>query len=191
MANTDNVLRFVLSTDSNVDMRTFRVLQVLGNPTEELEVYKFSHPLTGHSTGTTTFHRKNLDTSIFETAGHVEWFSSFNATVCFGVDETCAKQRMVASKFPKPTVLARCAQTCLSRSRRFKASGMEYKWKLGESGTDMLVSVSEFRSLSHVANTNAMSSVSTRRTSTWQSGLERIESLLLLLAVLPSWTALL
>lgn len=37
--------------------------------------------------GTTTFHRKNLDTLIFETAGHVEWFSSFNATVWFGVDE--------------------------------------------------------------------------------------------------------
>lgn len=37
--------------------------------------------------GTTTFHRKNLDTLVFETAGQVEWFSSFNATVLFGVDE--------------------------------------------------------------------------------------------------------
>ncbi|KAF8138175.1 hypothetical protein EV363DRAFT_1155660 [Boletus edulis] len=125
MANTDIVLRFVLSTDSNVDMRTFRVLQVLGNATEELEVYKFSHPLTGHSTGTTTFHRKNLDTAIFETAGHVEWFSSFNATVCFGVDECSVKD-------------LRKTENGGHRSRRFKASGVEYKWKLGESGTDML-----------------------------------------------------
>lgn len=37
--------------------------------------------------GTTTFHRKNLDTLVFETAGHIEWFSTLNAMVWFGVDE--------------------------------------------------------------------------------------------------------
>lgn len=104
MAGSDVVLRFVSNADSNADMRTFRVLQVLDKASEGLEIYKvlfclptlcldtealfqFSHPLTGHSTGTTTFHRKNLGTLIFETAGYVEWFSSFNATVWFGVDE--------------------------------------------------------------------------------------------------------
>ncbi|KAF8558998.1 hypothetical protein OG21DRAFT_1519378 [Imleria badia] len=123
MADSDAVLRFVFSTDSSVDMRTFRVLQVHDNTAEELELYKFSHPLTGHSTGTTTFHRKNLDTLIFETAGHVEWFSSFNATVWFGVDECSVKDLRKAKNG--------------GQSRRFKASGMEYKWKLRENGTDM------------------------------------------------------
>ncbi|KAH0839651.1 hypothetical protein J3R83DRAFT_569 [Lanmaoa asiatica] len=126
MAESDVVLRFVSSTDSSADMRTFRVLQVLENAAAELELYKFSHPLTGHSMGTTTFHRKNLDTLIFETAGHVEWFSSFNATVWFGVDE-----------FLKPAVLATLLKMWLTRSRRFKTSGTEYKWKLRENGSDM------------------------------------------------------
>ncbi|KAI9574967.1 hypothetical protein HD554DRAFT_135097 [Boletus coccyginus] len=123
MASSDVVLRFVSNADSNADMRTFRVLQVLDKASEGLEIYKFSHPLTGHSTGTTTFHRKNLGTLIFETAGYVEWFSSFNATVWFGVDECSVKDlRKVKNS---------------GQSRRFKASGMEYKWKLRENGTDM------------------------------------------------------
>ncbi|KAN0097736.1 hypothetical protein V8E55_002182 [Tylopilus felleus] len=147
MPNSDILLRFVLSTDDSADMRTFRVLQVLDNATE-LELYKFSHPLTGHSTGTTTFHRKNLHTSIFETAGHVEWFSSFNATVWFGVDECAVKDLRKAKNG--------------SQSRRFKASGMEYKWKLRENGTDM-----------------------------FRCGLEKIEDSRLHLAASRYWTALL
>ncbi|KAG8218375.1 hypothetical protein J3R82DRAFT_3995 [Butyriboletus roseoflavus] len=154
MVDSDIVLRFVSSTDSSADMRTFRVLQVIENAAAELELYKFSHPLTGHSMGTTTFHRKNLDTLVFETAGHIEWFSSFNATVWFGVDE-----------FLKPAALRYCTEMWLSRSRRFKASGMEYKWRLGENGNDMLVSVTFFQHRT-TAYPSVTSSVSTQRIST-------------------------
>lgn len=40
MADSDVVLRFVLSTDKSVDMRTFRVLQLPDKAAEELELYK-------------------------------------------------------------------------------------------------------------------------------------------------------
>lgn len=40
MAESDIVLRFVSSTDSSADMRTFRVLQVIENAAAELELYK-------------------------------------------------------------------------------------------------------------------------------------------------------
>ena len=40
MADSDIVLRFVYSADTNADMRTFRVLQVLEDAAEELELYK-------------------------------------------------------------------------------------------------------------------------------------------------------
>jgi len=134
MADSDIILRFVYSSDTNADMRTFRVLQVLEDAADELELYKFSHPLTGHSMGTTTFHRKNLDTLVFETAGQVEWFSSFNAMVWFGVDEASVKDLRKTKNG--------------GQSRRFKACGVEYKWKVRENGSDMFCVDSKDR---HVA----------------------------------------
>ncbi|KAF9246952.1 hypothetical protein BU15DRAFT_57896 [Melanogaster broomeanus] len=128
MTESDIVLRLVSSTESNVDMRTFRVLQVIENAAEELELYRFSHPMTGNSIGTTTYKRKNLDTLDFETAGYIEWFSSSNATVCFGVDEVPIRDlRKIKNG---------------SQSRRFKVAGSEYKWKIGENGNDLFLYVS-------------------------------------------------
>jgi hypothetical protein len=43
--------------------------------------------VTGLNTGVTTFHRKNPNTLIFETAGQIEWLSNSNANVQFGIDE--------------------------------------------------------------------------------------------------------
>lgn len=40
MADSDIILQFVYSSDAGVDMRTFRVLQVLGDAADELELYK-------------------------------------------------------------------------------------------------------------------------------------------------------
>ncbi|KIJ70281.1 hypothetical protein HYDPIDRAFT_104967 [Hydnomerulius pinastri MD-312] len=123
MAESDIVLRMVSSTDSNADMRSFRVYQVIENAAEELELYRFLHPMTGHQTGTTTYHRKNLSTVIFETAGQIEWFSPSNATVWFGVDEVPVKDlRKIKNS---------------SQSRRFKVTGTEYKWKIAENGNDL------------------------------------------------------
>ncbi|KIK90988.1 hypothetical protein PAXRUDRAFT_831215 [Paxillus rubicundulus Ve08.2h10] len=79
--------------------------------------------MTGNSIGTTTYHRKNLDTLIFETAGQIEWSSSSNATAWLGVDEVAVKDlRKIKNG---------------SQSRRFKVPGMEYKWKIGENGNDL------------------------------------------------------
>jgi hypothetical protein len=43
--------------------------------------------MTGLATGVTTFHRKNMTTLVFETAGQIEWISNSNVTVHFGIDE--------------------------------------------------------------------------------------------------------
>ncbi|KAG9317198.1 hypothetical protein JVU11DRAFT_1391 [Chiua virens] len=148
MADSDVVLRFVSTKDSNVDTRTFCVFQALENGYGDLELYRFSHPLTGHTMGTTTFTRKNLDTIKFETAGHIEWFSSFNAMVWFGVDEVSVKD------------LRRIKNG--GQSRRFKASSMEYKWRLQENGNDMYVSIF-FAQGRMTPNTSTTFSVSTPR----------------------------
>ncbi|KAF9221869.1 hypothetical protein BS17DRAFT_841634 [Gyrodon lividus] len=128
MAESDIRLRFVSNTDNSADMRTFCVFQVIESAAEELELYRFLHPMTGNSIGTTTYHRKNLDTLIFETAGQIEWFSSSNATVWLGVDEVPVKDlRKIKNG----------SQRRPHRSRRFKVIGTEYKWKIGENGNDL------------------------------------------------------
>ena len=35
----------------------------------------------------TTFHRQNLQTHVFETAGQIEWLSNSNAMIHFGLDQ--------------------------------------------------------------------------------------------------------
>ncbi|KAH7887919.1 hypothetical protein F5I97DRAFT_1926327 [Phlebopus sp. FC_14] len=123
MDESDIVLRFVSSADVNADMRTFRVCQVIEGAAEELELYRFVHPMTGHATGTTAYNRKNLSTLVFETAGYIEWHSNSNATVWFGVDEIPVKDLRKTKHG--------------SQSRRFKVAGTEYKWKIKENGNDL------------------------------------------------------
>ena len=108
----DVVLRFEYSSSSNTDMRTFKVFQLPSDgESESIELYRvrmlpsfaisqpkplifysqFSHPLTGLVSGATSFHRQNLKTGVFETAGSIEWFSNHNATVTFGVNQVPSK----------------------------------------------------------------------------------------------------
>ncbi|KAG2146647.1 hypothetical protein DEU56DRAFT_785634 [Suillus clintonianus] len=124
MAGTDMVFRFAQSTD---DTRTFRVYQVIGTGEhEELELYKFSHSMTGSSGGTTTYHRKNMNSLIFEAVGQISWNSNTIATtVYFGLEEVSVKD-------------LRKVKNATSHSRRFK-SGADavYKWKISDNRTDL------------------------------------------------------
>jgi len=47
---------------------------------------QFLHPMTGSSSGVTTYHRKNMNSLIFERSGQIKWSSNTNATVEFGVE---------------------------------------------------------------------------------------------------------
>ncbi|KAJ7904370.1 hypothetical protein B0H14DRAFT_3103205 [Mycena olivaceomarginata] len=109
------VLRF--SYPKPEEIRTFRAYKQLEGGTE-LELYEFYHSVYGPSSGVTTFQRKNLTTNVWEPAGEISWTSNSNATVHFGIDEV---EKKSARKFP---------------SRRFKAGGSEYKWKMSE-GDDL------------------------------------------------------
>ena len=51
---------------------------------------QFYHPNTGSKKVTTQFHRKNLSTLKWETAGEIEWTSDARATVQFGIDRVRA-----------------------------------------------------------------------------------------------------
>lgn len=82
---TDIILQFVYSPGPNSDMRTFSVFMT--GEAGEIEIYKFYHPVTGMNIGMTNFYRQNLQTTIFEPAGAIEWLSNVNATVHFGLEE--------------------------------------------------------------------------------------------------------
>ncbi|KAJ7742433.1 hypothetical protein DFH07DRAFT_750393, partial [Mycena maculata] len=112
----DTVLRF--SYSNSEEIRTFRAFQQVEGGTE-LELYQFYHSSYGPSDGVTTFQRKNLNTSIWEPAGEISWTSNTNATVHFGMTEVNIRDL----RKPKKSS---------SKSRRFKAGGHEYKWKLSE-----------------------------------------------------------
>ncbi|KAJ4472307.1 hypothetical protein J3R30DRAFT_3660141 [Lentinula aciculospora] len=119
------VLQFFFASTIDADMRTFKVhLFSNESPTHTIELYRFHHPVTGLSHGLTTFHRQNLVTNIFETAGQIEWSSDYNATVHFGLEEVHIRDLRKAKKSS-------------SRSRRFKAAGSEYKWKLTSNLVDL------------------------------------------------------
>ncbi|KAF9076369.1 hypothetical protein BDP27DRAFT_1313222 [Rhodocollybia butyracea] len=122
------ILHFVFSSTINSDMRSFNVLFLPGESTDVVELYRFHHPLIGSTQGLTTFHRQNLATCIFETAGQIDWLSDHNATVYFGLEEVHIRD---LRKAKKPT----------SKSRRFKASGSEYKWKQVPNANSDLVCV--------------------------------------------------
>ncbi|KAG1874614.1 hypothetical protein DFJ58DRAFT_713211 [Suillus subalutaceus] len=112
-AETDMVFRFVNPTD---DTRTFRVYQVVGTAHEELELYKFSHSMTGSSGGTTTYQRKKYE----------HWSSNTIASVVyFGLEEVSVRD-------------LRKVKNATSHSRRFKSGvGAGYKWKISENRTDL------------------------------------------------------
>ncbi|KAJ7591234.1 hypothetical protein C8J56DRAFT_781949 [Mycena floridula] len=134
----DTLLRFEFSAADTADMRSFSIYT-----SENQEIYrastcqspcfrrgltafKFYHPvLTGLSTGVTTFRRYNPQTSGFETAGQVEWRSDTNATVHFGLEQAHIRELRKAKK-------------STSRSRRFKARGSEYKWKIADDQVNLL-----------------------------------------------------
>lgn len=128
-AETDMVFRFVNSSSTNTDSdaRAFRVYQVVGTAAhEELELYRFSHSMTGSAGGTTTYQRKNMNSLIFETVGHISWSSNIMASaVYFGLEEVSVKD-------------LRKVKNATSHSRRFKSGvGAGYKWKISDNRTDL------------------------------------------------------
>ncbi|KAK0191264.1 hypothetical protein F5146DRAFT_1047887 [Armillaria mellea] len=122
---TDICLRFEFSVSSNSDMRTFKVHRLPDSASSSvIELYRFYHPVTGLVAGLTTFHRQNLVTNIFETAGQIEWLSNSNATVQFGINQYHIRELRKQKKSN-------------SQSRRFKVGGSEYKWKIAGNNTDL------------------------------------------------------
>lgn len=119
------ILRFAFSNSSNSDMRTLQVYSSSNG--QETELYKFYHPMTGLSTGLTSVQRRNLNTQILETACEIAWSAETNATISFGVEESSLRD-------------VRKAKKNSSRSRRFKAGGSEYKWKIADNDSDLFVS---------------------------------------------------
>ncbi|KAI0315391.1 hypothetical protein OF83DRAFT_358084 [Amylostereum chailletii] len=125
MTSTDIILRYSYPpAGSNSDPRTFNIFKVSEDSTDQVELYKFYHPNTGLKKDTTLFHRKNLSTLKWETAGEIEWSSDTSATIHFGIDKVAMSQ-------------LRKAKNSKSKSRRFKVSGTEYKWKIAEGDTDL------------------------------------------------------
>ncbi|KAJ3803073.1 hypothetical protein GGU11DRAFT_671288 [Lentinula aff. detonsa] len=119
-------LHFVFASAIDADMRTFKVnLLPSDSSTHSIELYRFHHPVTGLTHGLTTFRRQNMATNIFETAGQIEWSSDHNATIYFGLEEVHIRD-------------IRKAKKSTSRSRRFKAGGSEYKWKLASDSADLV-----------------------------------------------------
>ncbi|EPQ59599.1 hypothetical protein GLOTRDRAFT_103596 [Gloeophyllum trabeum ATCC 11539] len=125
MSSGNIVLRFQYPpSGSNSDIRTFRVYHVIGDSSDVAELYRFYHPLTGLSSGVTTFQRRNLTTNVWDSAGQIDWTSNSNATVTFGIDDVNIRD-------------LRRAKKSSSKSRRFKAGGSEYKWKIAENNIDL------------------------------------------------------
>ncbi|KAJ6516051.1 hypothetical protein C8R45DRAFT_229928 [Mycena sanguinolenta] len=116
----DTTLRVAFSKPEEI--RSFRAYQQRDNATE-LEIYEFYHSVYGPSSGVTTFQRRNLTTNVWEPAGEISWTSNTNATVHFGIDEVNIRDLRKPKK-------------ASSQSRRFKAQGSEYKWKMTE-GSDL------------------------------------------------------
>ncbi|TCD71309.1 hypothetical protein EIP91_011080 [Steccherinum ochraceum] len=120
MAGGDLVFHFVYpAATSYNDMRTVQIKQVVEGSTEEIDFYK--HPLTDSTSGETTFYRMNIDIDRWETAGTISWSSNHTATVRFGIEDISMRELRKPKKGS-------------SQSRRFKAAGSEYKWKITEDG---------------------------------------------------------
>ncbi|KZP24631.1 hypothetical protein FIBSPDRAFT_951032 [Athelia psychrophila] len=109
---------------SNVDdIRSFYAYQSTeGSDEPEIDIYKFLHPLTGDMRANTTFHRRNIATDRYETAGSIEWYNSASGRITFGSDTYDMRD-------------CRRLKKATSKSRRFPAGGSEYKWKIAEDET--------------------------------------------------------
>lgn len=56
--------------------------------------------MTGSSGGTTTYQRKNMNSLIFETVGHISWSSNIVASaVYFGLEEVRFTMLMIPTHF--------------------------------------------------------------------------------------------
>ncbi|EIM88220.1 uncharacterized protein STEHIDRAFT_155573 [Stereum hirsutum FP-91666 SS1] len=110
--------------ETNPDPRTFTVFRPTDDGSGPIELYKFYHPNSGLTFGSTTFHRKNMATAKWETAGEIDWTSATNATAHFGIEEVPMRELRKPKKAD-------------SKSRRFKASGSEYKWKKADNNKDL------------------------------------------------------
>lgn len=125
MASADVVLHFLWpAASANQDLRTFQVKQLVEGGTETVDLYKFNHPNTGSQTGVTSVERKNPSTERWENAGHIDWSSEANGHVYFGMERVPMRE-------------LRRAKKTSSKSRRFKAAGSEYKWKIADNGADL------------------------------------------------------
>ncbi|KAI0346740.1 hypothetical protein BDW22DRAFT_1321843 [Trametopsis cervina] len=140
MASGDIVLRFVWPPQDNfTDWRTIRIHQVDETNNTSSEIYKFFHPyLVGINSGVTYYHRWNPSTSIWEAAGQIEWSSSYSAYIWFG-DERIALREL------------RRAKKNTSKSRRFKANGIDYKWKIADNGFDLICESTQVGAFGNVA----------------------------------------
>ncbi|CAL1702247.1 unnamed protein product [Somion occarium] len=115
----DLLLHLHYSDNNNYDMRTFRLNKIDEDGANEVEFYKFFHPLPDSFASETTYERMNLVTGQWEKAGHIEWNGRNNANVYFG------------GMNPKVNIRElRRVKKSNSQSRRFKAGDTEYKWKI-------------------------------------------------------------
>jgi len=132
MAEDSNgvILHFVPTDPTITDIRNGRMVQLVGDSAEEVEVYKIYHPSTDVMSGTTSlagttiFHRMNSATNRWETALEVEYRSNIPITVHFGIEAVHVRDLRKLNKSS-------------SKSRRFKAGGSEYKWKNTDDNKDL------------------------------------------------------
>jgi len=122
---TDTHVILHVTHPANSDHRCANVYRVPGRDGREHdELYKFYHPTQGT---VTEFQRRTFDSvnTRFETAGRIEWSTDADAAVVyFGTDAV-------------PMSQLRKAKRTSSKSRRFKADGIEYKWRIAENGRDL------------------------------------------------------
>ncbi|KAK7695689.1 hypothetical protein QCA50_000325 [Cerrena zonata] len=117
MSNGDLRLHFVFS--ERFDMRTFNVNRLDADGVSEVTLYKVFHPLPDSLVSETIFERMNFATGQWDKAGIIEWSNRTTCGVFFGGIPPKIGMRELRKKKKNN-----------SKSRRFKAGGTEYKWKL-------------------------------------------------------------
>ncbi|KIP12826.1 hypothetical protein PHLGIDRAFT_123891 [Phlebiopsis gigantea 11061_1 CR5-6] len=149
MTGNDLVLRFRYPDESQSqhanDMRTVNIKQVAVSDEQETEadLYKFYHPvIQGLRTGVTTYHRMNTSTGTWMMAGSIDWQTDSTCNVFFGGTEKVPPLSNYYVRQRTKNVQVhirelRKSKKATSKSRRFKAGGSEYKWKLAENGRDL------------------------------------------------------
>lgn len=135
--------------ETNPDPRTFTVFRPTDDGSGPIELYKvrrprictympaevadriafvrlsivlsqqFYHPNSGLTFGSTTFHRKNMATAKWETAGEIDWTSATNATAHFGIEEAS----LFTSHVAHPGTNARHTSGTHERTSKTKEGG--------------------------------------------------------------------